>query len=145
MTILWDQFLPLTNIDRIDEEMVPPVHDILKLSSAAHVGTQRPVRNWSLKNEFRFYRKCEDTKDINHRHGTGKEVNILQSPAPVVSSTTAHQTFGPIDLMSTYSVCTQRLFGGIGHRTHASGKESDALTTRLPTALIPKVKRVFTN
>ncbi|GFW63822.1 hypothetical protein TNCV_3744271 [Trichonephila clavipes] len=31
----------------------------------------------------------------------------------------AHKTFGPTDLTSTYSVCTRRVFGGIGHRTQA--------------------------
>ncbi|GFU59832.1 hypothetical protein TNCV_2987881 [Trichonephila clavipes] len=30
----------------------------------------------------------------------------------------AHKTFGPTDLTSTYSVCT-RVFGGIRHRTQA--------------------------
>ncbi|GFV32321.1 hypothetical protein TNCV_1676071 [Trichonephila clavipes] len=31
----------------------------------------------------------------------------------------AHKTFGPTDLTSTYSMCTRRVFGGIGHRTQA--------------------------
>ncbi|GFU32942.1 uncharacterized protein TNCV_4155321 [Trichonephila clavipes] len=53
------------------------------------------------------------------RHGTGGEGNILQPPAPVVSAATAHRTFRPTDLTSTYSVCTLRVFGGIGHRTQA--------------------------
>ncbi|GFW99851.1 uncharacterized protein TNCV_3420801 [Trichonephila clavipes] len=53
------------------------------------------------------------------RHGTGWEGNILQSPAPVVSAATAHKTFGPTDLTRTYSVCTRRVLGGIGHRTQA--------------------------
>ncbi|GFU87409.1 hypothetical protein TNCV_2716941 [Trichonephila clavipes] len=30
-----------------------------------------------------------------------------------------HKTFGPTDLTSVYSVCTRRVFGGIGHRTQA--------------------------
>ncbi|GFU81807.1 uncharacterized protein TNCV_3087191 [Trichonephila clavipes] len=50
------------------------------------------------------------------RHGTGGEGNILQPTAPVVSAATAHKTFGPTDFTSTYSVCTRRVFGGIGHR-----------------------------
>ncbi|GFW41141.1 hypothetical protein TNCV_841821 [Trichonephila clavipes] len=29
------------------------------------------------------------------------------------------QDYRPTDLTSTYSVCTQRVFGGIGHRTQA--------------------------
>ncbi|GFV90221.1 hypothetical protein TNCV_4379361 [Trichonephila clavipes] len=40
------------------------------------------------------------------------------SPAPCTCDT-AHKTFGPTDLTSTYSVCTRRVFGGIGHRTQA--------------------------
>ncbi|GFT82030.1 uncharacterized protein TNCV_3909671 [Trichonephila clavipes] len=51
------------------------------------------------------------------RHATGGEGNIPQLPAPVVSAATAHKTFGPTDLTSTYSMCTQRVFGGIEHRT----------------------------
>ncbi|GFX84130.1 uncharacterized protein TNCV_4859381 [Trichonephila clavipes] len=53
------------------------------------------------------------------RHGTGGEGNILQPPALVVSAATAHKTFEPTDLTSTYSVCTRRVFGSIGHRTQA--------------------------
>ncbi|GFV40045.1 uncharacterized protein TNCV_2783641 [Trichonephila clavipes] len=51
------------------------------------------------------------------RHGIGREGNILQPPALVVSATTTHNTFGPPDLTSTYSVRTRRVFGGIGQRT----------------------------
>ncbi|GFX90859.1 hypothetical protein TNCV_3166901 [Trichonephila clavipes] len=43
------------------------------------------------------------------------------------------KTFGPTDLTSTYSVCTRRVFGGIGPKP--SGLEFDGLTTMLPTAL----------
>ncbi|GFS78831.1 uncharacterized protein TNCV_3149421 [Trichonephila clavipes] len=53
------------------------------------------------------------------RYGTGREGNILQPPALVVSAATVHKTFGPPDLKSTYSGCTRRVFGGIGHRTQA--------------------------
>ncbi|GFW20965.1 uncharacterized protein TNCV_1714721 [Trichonephila clavipes] len=35
----------------------------------------------------------------------------------------AHKTFGPTDLTSTYSMCTRRVFGGIGHRTQAFRSE----------------------
>ncbi|GFS90672.1 hypothetical protein TNCV_3770991 [Trichonephila clavipes] len=48
------------------------------------------------------------------------------------------QDFGPTDLTSTYSVCTRRVFGGIGHRTHAfrSGVRcSNHKATHFPTAL----------
>ncbi|GFX50760.1 hypothetical protein TNCV_2723441 [Trichonephila clavipes] len=50
------------------------------------------------------------------RYGTEWERNILQSPC---NRDLAHKTFGPSDLTSTYSVCTRRVFGGIGHQTHA--------------------------
>ncbi|GFW76987.1 hypothetical protein TNCV_2724171 [Trichonephila clavipes] len=53
------------------------------------------------------------------------------SPVPC-SHDSAHKTFGPPDLTSTHSVCTRRVFTGIEPRP--SGLESDALTTRLPTA-----------
>ncbi|GFT59324.1 uncharacterized protein TNCV_3892481 [Trichonephila clavipes] len=53
------------------------------------------------------------------RHGTGGEGNILQPPALVVSAATAHKSFRPTDLTTTYSVCTRGVFGGIGHRTQA--------------------------
>ncbi|GFX27600.1 hypothetical protein TNCV_4996551 [Trichonephila clavipes] len=58
------------------------------------------------------------------------------------SRDSAHKTFGPNDLTSTYSPCTRRVFGGIEPRP--SGLESDALTTRLPTAtrnLVPMTTR----
>ncbi|GFW23183.1 hypothetical protein TNCV_3802831 [Trichonephila clavipes] len=49
------------------------------------------------------------------RHGTEGEGNI-----PVLCTRdSAHKTFGPTDLTSTYSVCTRSVFGGIGHRTRA--------------------------
>ncbi|GFV58752.1 hypothetical protein TNCV_3730901 [Trichonephila clavipes] len=51
------------------------------------------------------------------RHGTGWEGNILQPPALSDSAVTANKNFGPTDLTCTYSVCTRRVFGGIGHRT----------------------------
>ncbi|GFW21062.1 uncharacterized protein TNCV_2703021 [Trichonephila clavipes] len=53
------------------------------------------------------------------KHGTGGEGNILQLPSPVVSATTTLNIFRPTDLTNTYSVCSQRVFGGIGHRTQA--------------------------
>ncbi|GFX69429.1 hypothetical protein TNCV_1547601 [Trichonephila clavipes] len=46
------------------------------------------------------------------------------------------QDFGPIDLTSRYSVCTRKVFGGIGHRTQTSTLKSDALTSRPATALV---------
>ncbi|GFV52978.1 hypothetical protein TNCV_2876441 [Trichonephila clavipes] len=55
------------------------------------------------------------------------------SPAPVVSAATAYKTFKLTDLRSTHSVCTRRIFSGIEPRP--SDLESDALTTRQPTAL----------
>ncbi|GFS51313.1 hypothetical protein TNCV_3533611 [Trichonephila clavipes] len=40
------------------------------------------------------------------------------SPVPCTRDS-AHKTFGPTDLTSTYFVCTHRVFGGIGHQTQA--------------------------
>ncbi|GFX79211.1 hypothetical protein TNCV_4747951 [Trichonephila clavipes] len=40
------------------------------------------------------------------------------SPIPCTRDS-AHKTFGPTDLTSTYSVRTWRVFGGIGQRTQA--------------------------
>ncbi|GFX46228.1 hypothetical protein TNCV_2298761 [Trichonephila clavipes] len=40
------------------------------------------------------------------------------SPVPCSRDST-HKTFGPTDLTSMYSVCTRRVFGGIGHRAQA--------------------------
>ncbi|GFU91830.1 uncharacterized protein TNCV_3192171 [Trichonephila clavipes] len=72
------------------------------------------------------------------RRGIGGEGNILKPLAPMVSSVTTHVTFGPTNLTRANSVCTRRIFGGIGHRTRAlrSELEFDALTTRLPTTLL---------
>ncbi|GFV37673.1 hypothetical protein TNCV_2707881 [Trichonephila clavipes] len=53
------------------------------------------------------------------RRGTRRERYILQPPALMVSAVTAHKTFGLTDLTNMYSVCTRRVFGGIGHRTQA--------------------------
>ncbi|GFW51777.1 hypothetical protein TNCV_1187091 [Trichonephila clavipes] len=46
----------------------------------------------------------------------------------------AHNTFGPTDLTSTYSVCTWRVLVASDIEPRPSGLESDALTSRLPTA-----------
>ncbi|GFV97481.1 uncharacterized protein TNCV_2039891 [Trichonephila clavipes] len=87
-----------------------------------------PVRQVGLLSDrWRHYR----SPPPQFRHGTGGEGNILQPPALVVSAATAHKTFGPTDLTSTYSVCTRIVFGGIEPRP--SCLESDPLTTRLPT------------
>ncbi|GFX49735.1 hypothetical protein TNCV_3072881 [Trichonephila clavipes] len=40
------------------------------------------------------------------------------SPVPCTHDS-AHKAFGSTDLTSTFSVCTRRVFGGIGHRTQA--------------------------
>ncbi|GFT24382.1 uncharacterized protein TNCV_3252301 [Trichonephila clavipes] len=49
----------------------------------------------------------------------------------------SHETFGPTDLKSTYSVCTRRVFGGIVIEPRPSGLVSDALTTMLLTHVPP--------
>ncbi|GFW75240.1 hypothetical protein TNCV_4188951 [Trichonephila clavipes] len=46
---------------------------------------------------------------------TEGEGNILQS----LRSRLSAQDYGPTNLTSTYSVCTRRVFGGIGHRAQA--------------------------
>ncbi|GFX50709.1 hypothetical protein TNCV_2722951 [Trichonephila clavipes] len=65
------------------------------------------------------YDRWQHHRSPQFRHGTGGEGNILQSPALLVSAETAHKTFGPTDLTSTYSVCTRRVFGDVRHRTQA--------------------------
>ncbi|GFW51016.1 hypothetical protein TNCV_3592981 [Trichonephila clavipes] len=40
------------------------------------------------------------------------------SPVPCTRDS-AHESFGPTDFSSTYSVCTQRVFVGNGHRIQA--------------------------
>ncbi|GFX40884.1 hypothetical protein TNCV_3761051 [Trichonephila clavipes] len=69
-----------------------------------------------------FYTIDGDTTYLD-LHNLGMELEereIFSSPfVPVVSAATTHKTFGPIDLSSTYSVCTRRVFGGIRHRTQA--------------------------
>ncbi|GFW67716.1 hypothetical protein TNCV_3445881 [Trichonephila clavipes] len=65
------------------------------------------------------------------------------SPVPCTRDS-AHKTFGPTDLTSTYSVCTRRVFGGIGHRTQAfrSGfRSSNHQATYGPRSPIPLVYR----
>ncbi|GFS58038.1 uncharacterized protein TNCV_3124971 [Trichonephila clavipes] len=75
-----------------------------------------PVRQVGLLYERWRHHRSPPTQ---FRLGTGGEGNILQPPALVVSVAIAHKTFGPTDLMSTYSMCTRRVFGGIGHQTQA--------------------------
>ncbi|GFW77992.1 hypothetical protein TNCV_2490361 [Trichonephila clavipes] len=41
----------------------------------------------------------------------------FSSPCTRVSAETTQKTFGLADLMSMYSVCTRRVFGGIRHRS----------------------------
>ncbi|GFT85732.1 hypothetical protein TNCV_4026811 [Trichonephila clavipes] len=62
------------------------------------------------------------------------EENILYPPDPVVFAVTAHKPFEPTDLTSTYCVCNRKVFGGTGIKPRHSDLESDALTTRIPTA-----------
>ncbi|GFW33865.1 HTH_Tnp_Tc3_2 domain-containing protein [Trichonephila clavipes] len=47
-------------------------------------------------------------------HGTGGKYSPV-----FCTRESAHKNFGPTDLTSTYSVCTRRVFGSIGHRTQA--------------------------
>ncbi|GFT77811.1 hypothetical protein TNCV_4387901 [Trichonephila clavipes] len=52
-----------------------------------------------------------------HLYNFGKELKGSEIFSSSLHS--AHKTFGPTDLTSTYSVCTRRVFRGIGNRTHA--------------------------
>ncbi|GFW26773.1 hypothetical protein TNCV_2851631 [Trichonephila clavipes] len=59
-----------------------------------------------------------------HFHNLGMELEGRKcSPVPCTRDI-AHKTFGPTDLASTYSVCTRRVFAGIGHRTQAFRSEA---------------------
>ncbi|GFS81823.1 hypothetical protein TNCV_1544561 [Trichonephila clavipes] len=61
--------------------------------------------------------------DLGLEHHTGMELKgNYHSPVPCTRDS-AHKTFEPTDLMSTYSLCTRGLFGGIGHRIHAFRSE----------------------
>ncbi|GFV31269.1 hypothetical protein TNCV_1640211 [Trichonephila clavipes] len=60
------------------------------------------------------------------------------SPVPCTRDS-AHKTFGPTDLKSTYSVRTRRVFGGIGHRTQAFRFGVRCSNPRLTTALMFKL------
>ncbi|GFV73733.1 hypothetical protein TNCV_3374311 [Trichonephila clavipes] len=48
----------------------------------------------------------------------------------------AHKTSEPIDLTSTYSVCTRRVFGGTGIKSRPSGSEFGALTTSVTRSAV---------
>ncbi|GFS92823.1 hypothetical protein TNCV_1162131 [Trichonephila clavipes] len=55
-----------------------------------------------------------------HLPNLGMELKGREIYSPVsCTRDSAHNTFGPTDLTSTYSVCTRRIFGGIWHRTKA--------------------------
>ncbi|GFV34164.1 hypothetical protein TNCV_5046981 [Trichonephila clavipes] len=76
------------------------------------------------------------TCSIGDRSGdlTGQEVTCNHSAEHVVlqQRCEVHKTLGPTDLTSTYSLCTWRVFGGMGIEPRPSSPESGALTTRLP-------------
>ncbi|GFX03100.1 uncharacterized protein TNCV_4288831 [Trichonephila clavipes] len=93
-----------------------------------HPGSMRNVSNQKVTPSI--------VMSVGHR--TVEEGNILQPPAPVISAVTAHETFGPTDLTSTYYVCTRGYLVSLGIELRPSGLKSDVLTTKLPTALILK-------
>ncbi|GFU88212.1 hypothetical protein TNCV_846051 [Trichonephila clavipes] len=68
---------------------------------------------------------CSQIEAHEIHRGKGLEVRLAQD-------------FGPTDLTSTYSVSTRKVFGGI--ELSPPGLESDALTTRLSTALLKKLE-----
>ncbi|GFY20801.1 hypothetical protein TNCV_1120351 [Trichonephila clavipes] len=64
----------------------------------------------------------DDDTTYAHLHNLGMELErreIFSSPLHLWFCCDHPQDFGPTDLMSTYSMCTRRIFGGIGHRTQA--------------------------
>ncbi|GFW26688.1 uncharacterized protein TNCV_2850781 [Trichonephila clavipes] len=73
------------------------------------------------------------------RHGTGEEGNILQPHALLVSAATSHKTFGLTDLTSTYPCVLGEYLVAFDIETRLSHLQSDALTTRLPTARGPHI------
>ncbi|GFU17982.1 hypothetical protein TNCV_318721 [Trichonephila clavipes] len=80
--------------------------------------------------------KFEPSKDPPCRAAMHvKSVELKRPPVVPCTRDLAHKTFGPIDLTSTYSLCTRRVFGGTGIKPRPSGLESDALTTRLTHGL----------
>ncbi|GFU95384.1 hypothetical protein TNCV_5015931 [Trichonephila clavipes] len=56
---------------------------------------------------------------ISTSHNLGMELKGREIFSVLCTRDSAHKTFGPTDLTSTYSVCTRRVYGGIGHRTQA--------------------------
>ncbi|GFV76598.1 hypothetical protein TNCV_4728181 [Trichonephila clavipes] len=62
-----------------------------------------------------------DTTDF-HLYNLGMELKGREIFRPCIRDS-AHKTLGPIDLTIRYSVCNQRVFGGIGHRAQASRSE----------------------
>ncbi|GFW99046.1 hypothetical protein TNCV_1782651 [Trichonephila clavipes] len=61
----------------------------------------------------------DDATNYLHLHNFAMELDgseIFSSPC---TRDSALKTFGPTDLTSTFCMCTRRVSGGIGHRTHA--------------------------
>ncbi|GFW13812.1 hypothetical protein TNCV_1670281 [Trichonephila clavipes] len=90
----------------------------VRLSLALALNTiQKTVRISSAK----FPKRTIDG-DTTYLHlpnfAMGLEVRETFSSPPCTRDS-AHKTFGPTDLTSTYSVCSRRVNGGIGHRTQA--------------------------
>ncbi|GFU42445.1 hypothetical protein TNCV_4555761 [Trichonephila clavipes] len=54
-----------------------------------------------------------------HHHNLDVELKRSEIFSSLLHSRFSPQDFGPSDLTSMYSVCTRRVFGGIGHRTQA--------------------------
>ncbi|GFS52508.1 RNA-dependent RNA polymerase 1 [Trichonephila clavipes] len=113
--------LPIPAIPKLFTAILEEVCRGVKSNTKAHP-KETSTHTW----RWRHHRSSQ------FRNGTGGEGNILQPPALVGSTATTHKPFRPTDLTST-SVCTRRVFGGIEPRP--SDLESDALTTRLPTTL----------
>ncbi|GFT47478.1 hypothetical protein TNCV_3750111 [Trichonephila clavipes] len=52
-------------------------------------------------------------------HNLGMELNGRGNSSVPCTRDSHHKDFGPTDLTRTYSVCTQRVYGGNGHQTQA--------------------------
>ncbi|GFX26248.1 hypothetical protein TNCV_948481 [Trichonephila clavipes] len=50
-----------------------------------------------------------------HLHNLGREQKGRNYPPMPCNRDSAHKSFGPTDLTSTYFVCTRRVFGEDGH------------------------------
>ncbi|GFW79896.1 hypothetical protein TNCV_3898971 [Trichonephila clavipes] len=118
---------------RVASAIVAPSNTYLSCRKQAHISNQVvellddcnvDVPSWKYPRSLESPRVSSpgfgnDSKMMVMNGTGGKCGTNLQPPESVVSASTAHKTFGPIDLTSTYSMCCQKVVGGILHRTQA--------------------------